>query len=247
MRDLSFRDWSFPLKIMAGYLTGILVLVILFSMSSRHFATIVGDYNRLMNDSWRQLDSLQTIRSGVLQAKMSLPGNPERARRSLALVDLALDKYLTLRQGGIPLDLIVLVTDINKFRIQAELVLVGRGSLAELNRTFNLLDGRTFYEIERSRSYTELAEMRFIERINQVLLLDIILAPLGFLFLYYYGYLIANSTGLRLRRYLAALRQITAGQWRARICDSSLDELGQIAAEIDKLAEQNEKGYNIKP
>jgi hypothetical protein len=246
LKDLSFKDWSFPLKIMAGYLTGILLLTILFSMSIRHLGTMIDDYNNLMNDTWRQLDSLQTIRSASLDVRLNLPDRPELAKRALGKIDLALDKYFALKRGSIPPDLVVFVADIYNFRRQANLIIGGSGSLAELNDTFGLLDGRTFYEVERSRSNTEAAEGKFIERINQTLLLNIILAPLSFLFLYYYGFMLANTTGLRLKHFLAALQQIVGGQPGIRVKDDSVDEIGQIAAGVNKLAEKIETGYNTR-
>jgi methyl-accepting chemotaxis protein len=244
LKDLSFKDWSFPLKIMAGYLSGILLLTILFSMSIRHLGTMVDDYNSLMNDTWRQLDSLQTIRSAAMDVRLNLPAKPDQARRKLAQIDFALDKYFALKRGGVPLDLLVLVADIYNFRRQANLMILGGGSLADLDKAFNSLDGRTYYEVERSRGNTEAAEGRFIERINQLLLLNVILAPLSFLFLYYYGYMLANTTGLRLKKFLADLQQIADGKPRVRIRDDSTDEVGQIAAGINKLADKIEKGYN---
>lgn len=68
------------------------------------------------------------------------------------------------------------------------------------------------------------------------MLLNVILAPLSFLFLYYYGFMISNYTGLRLKKFLQGLGEIISGKYGTRIEDDAQDEIGQIAAGINELA-----------
>jgi methyl-accepting chemotaxis protein len=244
LKELSFKDWSFPLKIMAGYLTGIMLLTVLFAMSIRHMGTIGSDYNNLMNDSWRQLDALQTMNSAMMEVRLSLPEKPAQAQVALARVEYTLQHYLTLKKGSLPDDLVVLVAELYNFRQKVLEELAGGIAPADLNRSFLSLSGRLRFEVERARGKTQVAEASYLERINQLLLLNIILAPLSFLFLYYYGFMLTNITGLRLRRFVANLQMINNGRTNVRIKDDSRDELGQIAAGVNQLAEKIEKGYN---
>jgi len=234
LTDNWYRDLSFPVKIMMGYLVGILVLTILFSISIRHLSTVVSDYDILVKDAWRQLDSLQNIRAAGMQIKLDVENNPSNVDRSLAQVDISFTDFLDLTRGGIPLDLVLLVRDYHLFRQQ---VLKAPSVEAEsFSKTYNTFMGKIYVEIEKSRGKLRLSESRFIERIDQVLLLNVILAPLSFLFLYYYGFMISNYTGLRLKKFLQGLGEIISGKYGTRIEDDAQDEIGQIAAGINELA-----------
>jgi methyl-accepting chemotaxis protein len=219
---------------MMGYLVGILVLTILFSISIRHLSTVVSDYDILVKDAWRQLDSLQNIRAAGMQIKMDVENNPSNVDRSLAQVDNSFTDFLNLARGGIPLDLVLLVRDYHLFRQQ---VLRAPSVEAEsFSKAYNVFMGKIYVEIEKSRGSLRLSESRFIERIDQILLLNVVLAPLSFLFLYYYGFMISNYTGLRLKKFLQGLQDVLSGKYEAKIEDDALDEIGQIAAGINELA-----------
>lgn len=248
--NLSYQDLPFPIKIMFGYLVGILLLTVLFSISIFYLGTIVNDYDALISQTWRQLDSLQTIRSAGVGLKDNIMvGDRPAAGRSLAQLTEALNGYLGFNRNGEPLDLNIMIKDISSLRQQgSQLIVLPRpASPAELkafNRTGQAFDGRLYFEIERARGNLQVAETRFKERISQMLLLDIILAPLGFLFIYYYGLMLANYTGLRLRRFLSQLKAISGGNYRARVKVDSRDELGQIAEAINHLAEKLSSNSN---
>ncbi len=234
LTDVWYRDLSFPVKIMMGYLVGILVLTILFSISIRHLSTVVSDYDFLVKDTWRQLDCLQNIRAAGMQIKMDMGKNPSNVGRSLAQVDMYFTDFLDLTRGGIPLDLVLLVRDYHLFRQQ---VLRAPGAeTAAFSKAYYIFMGKIYVEIEKSRGALRLSESRFIERIDQVLLLNVILAPLSFLFLYYYGSMLSNYTGLRLKKFQQGLGDIVAGKSGAKIEDDARDEIGQIAAGINELA-----------
>ncbi|MFA4844866.1 MAG: HAMP domain-containing protein [Candidatus Margulisiibacteriota bacterium] len=249
--ELNFRHWSFPGKIMFGYLIGVFILTSAFSSSIFHISTIVNDYNNLMRDSWRQLSALQSLRSAGLQVRLDLDQRPALARVGLMQMGNWLVDYTQFRAGGIPEDFVALVGDFYTFRQSAlKLVNLKEGKLvsaesgvitAEFSRDYGAFIGRAYVEIEKGKSKVEVGEGRFIERVNYILFLNVVLAPLGFIFLYFYGLFLANYTGLRFQKFLASLRKIVAGNSGERIDDRSRDELGQIAVGVDQLAERLEK------
>jgi methyl-accepting chemotaxis protein len=249
--DLDFRHWSFPIKIMFGYLIGVLILTVAFSITIFHISTIVNDYNNLMRDSWRQLNSLHTLRSAGLQVRLDLEQRPALARVGLMQMGSWLVDFTRFRAGGIPEDFVSLVGDFYNFRKSAlKLIELKEGKLAsaeggvvmaEFNHDYGAFIGRVFVEIEKGKTKVEVSEGRFIERINYILFLNVVLAPLSFIFLYFYGFFLANHTGTRFQRFIASLRRIISGSGGERISDSSKDELGQIAEGINQLAERLEK------
>ena len=242
MAEQNIKGISLGAKVMLGYFLGILILTLVFSISIVYLGSITDDYNTLVNDSWRQLDDLQCIRAAGMQTRLNVELNPTEARSSLALIDYYFSSFLGLSRGGLPLDTTILARNYYDFRRQTQALLVretrqiNTKQLKKYDRSYFLFIGKVLVEIERARTKLEVSESNFVGRINQVLLVNILLAPLNFLFLYYYAFTISNNIGLRLRRFLTELSKILAGQYSEKIKDSSEDEIGRIAGGVNELA-----------
>ena len=247
---MEYRHLGFPLKMMLGYLVGILILTVLFSVHIGHLSTINKDYGRIAQDGWRQLNALQTLYSFGLQLKLDLDENPSRAKAGLGSIDYWFFNYLKLSRGGGTKDFSVLVREYYAFRASViRLIEVREGESPnsgigaterEFARRFNVFMGRIFVDIERSRNNVQVSETLFLRRVNELLFLNTILAPLSFLFLYVYGYFLSNHTALRLKNFMESLRRILSGDYRTKIEDNSKDEIGQIAQGINELARRLE-------
>jgi methyl-accepting chemotaxis protein len=241
---------SFPLKLMLGYLVGILLLSLLFSVSIAHLSTINNDYNNLLRDAWRQLNALQTLYASGLQVRFDVDRNPASARADLKLLDSWFVSFLQFNRTGVPVDLAILAQEFHNFRQQTlELVelIESKAPRVQISvkynaftKAYNLFLGRIMVEIERSKSKVAVSEVEFLGRVSQLLLLNLILAPLSFLFLYIYGFFLSNSTGLRLNKFLQELARILSGDYKQRIGDDSKDEIGQIATGINELTHRLE-------
>jgi len=243
---VEYKHLSFPLKLMLGYLVGILLLTLLFSISMGHLSTISRDYDHLVKNSWRQLDALQSLQSSGIRIRLDIDSNLAQARMDLKQIDYWFLRFLESNRGGSAGDFTMLVRDFHAFRLQAlRLIdaLENKAAGSELARERRLFMskyepfvGRVFVEIERSRNFVQVSETNFLRRINELLFLNTILAPLSFLFLYVYGYFISNHTGLRLRNFLLSMRKIVSGDYKQRIDEPSQDEIGQIAQGMNELA-----------
>ncbi|MEE8637606.1 MAG: HAMP domain-containing protein [Candidatus Margulisiibacteriota bacterium] len=247
---MEYKHLTFPLKLMLGYLIGILLLALLFSVSIAHISTITNDYDRMVRDTWRQLHALQTFRAAGLQLRFDVDKNPSEAKRDLRLVDYWFFNFLKSGSGDVPQDLTFLVKEFYSFRRQT-LKLIDlkekKDPKAEFSKQYNdftkkynILFGRIYVEIEKSKSNLEVSETQFLRRISELLFINIILAPLSFLFLYVYGFFLSNQTGLRLRKFLGSMREILSGNYKEKIRDESQDEIGQIARGMNELAKRLE-------
>lgn len=247
---MEYKHLTFPLKLMLGYLIGILLLALLFSISIAHLSTITNDYDTMVRDTWRQLHALQTLRAAGLQLRFDADKNPSEVKRDLGLVDYWFFNFMKSGRGGVPQDLTFMVKEFYSFR-QQTLKLIDlkekKGPKAELSKQYNyftkkynILFGRIYVEIEKSKSKVEVSETQFLRRISELLFINIILAPLSFLFLYIYGFFLSNQTGLRLRRFLDGMRKILSGDYKEKIMDESQDEIGQIARGMNELAKRLE-------
>jgi methyl-accepting chemotaxis protein len=244
---MEFRHLGFPQKLMLGYLLGILVLALLFSMSIMHISSVFRDYDNSMKHAWRQLYSLQNLRSAGFQIRLNLD-NTVQIKKDLQQMDAGFESFLEHSRKGELRDMVSLVREYYSFRKQAlKLVDLKEGNAApatiaayqrDLLRDYTFLMGRIYVEISKSKSFAEVSEARFLHRINELLIINIILAPLSFLFLYIYGFLLSNTTGLRLKKFTDALHKIQAGHYKIKIIDNSQDELGQIAQGINRLTKR---------
>ncbi|MBN2057971.1 MAG: HAMP domain-containing protein [Candidatus Saganbacteria bacterium] len=242
---MEFKDLKMPIKQMMGYLIGVLLLTILYSLSIAHFSTVASEYNGSMRVAWRHLNSLQDLRAFGLQVKVDIYENPLRAENDLDRMTQAFNILLQGGVSGLPRDLTLLVKDMLLFRGQAQklIVLLNQNAPAEelkaqseaFERIFMAFMGRVYVEIEKSKSQTAMAETSYLHRISYLLLLNTILAPLSFAFLYTYGYFLSNYTGLRLKKFTDSFKKILGGNYKARIEDNSKDEIGQIAQGINEL------------
>jgi methyl-accepting chemotaxis protein len=158
-------------------------------------------------------------------------------------------RFLKFSGGGASRDFPMLVREFYAFRLQAQ-ELMDRMEKKHLKdpasddifmKKYNSLLIMVSGEIEKTRRQADVSETRFLRRINELLFLNTILAPLSFLFLYVYGYFISNHTGLRLRAFLSRLQKILAGDYQERILDKSQDEIGQIAQGVNELASRLSK------
>ncbi|KPJ64787.1 hypothetical protein AMJ44_12105 [candidate division WOR-1 bacterium DG_54_3] len=245
---MEYKHLGFPLKIMLGYLVGILILALLFSASIAHLGTVINDYNNTVKIAWRQLNALQTLQASGLQIRLDIDNDTAKVDMDLRLIDYWFASFLQASRDGVPRDFILLVREFYTFREQTLKLInlkeqkASKSDLATQHRNFskdyNIFMARIKVEIERGRSNVEVSEVRFLQRVNQLLLLNILLAPLSFLFLYIYGYFLSNYTGIRLRRFLENMRKILAGNYKEKIEDDSKDEIGQIAEGINELAER---------
>jgi methyl-accepting chemotaxis protein len=246
---MEIRHMSFPLKLMLGYLVGILLLTLLFSISMGHLSTVSRDYDSLVRNTWRQLNAVQNLHSAVLNLRIDLAESLPRAKNDLKQVDYWFMRFLKFSGGGASRDFPMLVREFYAFRLQA-LELMDRMEKKHLKdpasddifmKKYNSLLIMVSGEIEKTRRQADVSETRFLRRINELLFLNTILAPLSFLFLYVYGYFISNHTGLRLRAFLSRLQKILAGDYQERILDKSQDEIGQIAQGVNELASRLSK------
>ena len=121
---------------MLGYLIGILLLALLFSVSIAHLSTITNDYDTMVRDTWRQLHALQTLRAAGLQLRFDADKNPSEVKRDLGLVDYWFFNFMKSGRGGVPQDLTFLVKEFYSFR-QQTLILIDlkekKGPKAELS------------------------------------------------------------------------------------------------------------------
>lgn len=233
---MDYKDLSFPVKIMVGYLVGVLILTILFSISIIHLSTILGDYNSMVKNSWRRLNALQTVRAQAIKLRLDVIESPAEVKTDLSILDGWFDVFLQLSRDGQSTDLVPLVRDLYTFRKQTlDFITAAVPSPQGLIRDYNQLSGGILVEIEKEKANVDLSESGFLARINQLLLLNVILAPLNFLFLYYYGFFISNYLGQRLRGFLQILSKILSGDYKQRIADDSQDEIGQIAQGVNEL------------
>jgi methyl-accepting chemotaxis protein len=204
----------------------------------------------MVKDAWRQLHALQALRASGLQLRIDVDNNSSRAKTDIKLLDHWFFSFFKSSRGNVPKDFALLVKEFYSFR-QQTLKLIDlkqkRASKSELSadydgftEKYNLLMGRIYVEIEKSKSNVEVSETRFLRRISELLFLNIILAPLSFLFLYIYGFFLSNQTGLRLKRFLGDMRKILSGNYKEKIMDDSQDEIGQIARGMNELAERLE-------
>ena len=243
---MEYKHLRFPLKMMLGYLLGILILTLLFSASIAHLSTVINDYDNTVRNAWRQLYALQSLQATVLQIRLDVEDNISRIEMDLKLIDYWFSSFLESSKISVPQDIVRLATEFNAFRQQTlklidlkEKKVPPAGLAAEYRnfiKDYNIFIGRINVEITKSKSGLDVAEVSFLQRINQLLLINIILAPLSFLFLYIYGYFLSNYTGLRLKKFLESLHKILSGNYRHKIDDASQDEIGQIAQGINELA-----------
>ncbi len=246
---MEIRHMGFPLKLMLGYLVGILLLTLLFSISMGHLSTVTRDYDNLVRNTWRQLNAVQNLQAAVLNLRIDLGESLPRARNDLKQIDYWFLSFLRLSSPGASRDFSILVKEFHAFRLQAvKLIdLMERKNAKDpatydvFRKNYNSLIIMISGEIEKTRRLTDVSETRFLRRINELLFLNTILAPLSFLFLYVYGYFISNHTGLRLRVFLNRMQKILAGDYEQRITDKSKDEIGQIAQAINELASRLSK------
>jgi len=242
---MNFKNMAVPVKQMLGYLVGILLLTILFAISIAHFSTIVSDYDHMMRKSWRQLDALQDLRARALQVRVDVDDNFARTSHDLKLMNFTFNRLMAGSGSGLPHDVVLIVKDMISFREETFKLVVMKeqaasaGSLADqehvFNRAFQTFMSRIYVEIEKSKSYVAVQETRYLQRISYLLVLNTILAPLSFAFLYIYGFFLSNYTGMRLLRFLTQLKEILSGNYKARITDNSRDEIGQIATGVNEL------------
>lgn len=245
---MEYRDLGFPLKMMLGYLVGILLLTLLYSISIGHLSTISGDYDNLVKDSWRQLSALQSLHAAGQQLRFNIESDATQVESDLRLIDYWFLNYLKFSRRGASADISILVREFHAFRLQTlQLIYLikkkdGQAKLSpdydDFIKKYNAFMGRIYVEIERSKNHVEISEIRFLRRFNELLFLNTVLAPLSFLFLYVYGYFISNHTGLRLRKFLEALKKILAGDYKQRVNDPSQDEIGQIAQGVNSLVQR---------
>jgi len=246
---MEIRHMGFPLKLMLGYLVGILLLTLLFSISMGHLSTVTRDYDNLVRDTWRQLNAVQNLYAAMLNFKIDLGENHPKAENDLKQIDYWFLSFLKYSSPGASRDFSILVKEFYDFRLQAVELLglveskgtVKSATYEAFMKKYNSLVIMVSGEIERSRRSADVSETRFLRRINELLFLNTILAPLSFLFLYVYGYFISNHTGLRLRGFLKRMQKILAGDYEQRIADKSKDEIGQIARGINELASRLSK------
>lgn len=246
-----YKDLGLPVKQMLGYLVGILLLTILFSVSTVHFSTIVSEYDQTMRLAWRHLNSLQDLRAYGLQVRLDLNENLPKAKRDLEHVTESFNSLLRGGAGGPPKDVMLIVQDMLAFRKQTLKLIelkeentdpaVLAKEEAVFKRNYLLFMGRIYVEIEKSKANVAVTETTYLQRVSYLLLFNIILAPLSFAFLYIYGFFLSNYIGLRLQKFLASLGKIIGGDYKARIDDTSGDEIGKIAHGINELADRLDK------
>jgi sensor histidine kinase YesM len=247
---MQYKNMTMPIKQMLGYLVGILMLTILFSLSIVHFGTLISDYNETMRDAWRQLNTIQDMRAYCLQARLNMESNPAGAKSDIKLMEFNFFSLLQGTKSGLPQDVMLLTQDMLAFSKQTqELIdLQQQGGSAEalviqrerFNRAYYFLLGRLYVEIEKAKTHAAMAETSFLQRISYLLFLNTVLAPLSFAFLYAYGFFLSNYTGVRLNKFMYSLKEILAGNYKTRVADDSRDELGQIAQVINELTRRLE-------
>ncbi|MFH1347763.1 MAG: HAMP domain-containing protein [Candidatus Margulisiibacteriota bacterium] len=246
-----YKHLTLPIKQMLGYLVGILLLTVLFSVSVVHFSTIVAEYNNSMKFAWRHLNALQDMRAFGLQVMIDIDQNVPKAKGDVDRLSNSFDVLLRGSSIGLPKDIMLIAKDMTLFREQTfKLIdlIEKKAAPAELaeqraayTHNYHLFMGRLYVEIEKSKSNVSITETIYLQRVSYLLLLNIILAPLSFAFLYIYGYFLSNYMGLRLLKFMESMRKILAGNYKEKIDDTSKDEIGQIAQGINELAERLDK------
>lgn len=242
---MEFKNLSFPVKMMLGYLVGILILAFLLSAGVLHISTIFREYDKGMKSAWRQLDALQQVRAAGLRFRIQAEAASPRSRNELKDMDRWFQAFLEESRGGTSTDIVPLVRNYYGFRKQVNSLDLSPGlkdseKYRDFVKKYDFFMGSLYVEISRAKNYVEVSETNFLKRINELLLVILFLAPLSFLFFYIYGFFVSNSTGLRLKRFLAALKKLVAGQQQTDIKDNSRDELGQIAQGVNKLAHKDQ-------
>lgn len=243
-----FKNLAIPVKQMMGYLIGILLLTILFAASVAHFSTLASDYNSMMANAWRQLNHLQDLRAHALQVRIDIDENIAKADYDLRQMNDTFNALMAGGHLGLPQDVMLIVKDMIAYQEQtAKLVVMKkqkngsemlRRQQALFNKAYYMFMGRIYVEIEKSKSHVAIQETRYLQRISYLLVLNTVLAPLSFAFLYIYGFFLSNYTGVRLQKFLAQMKDILAGNYQAKISDDGRDEIGQIAAGINDLADR---------
>ena len=116
---MEYKHLGFPLKMMLGYLVGILILALLFSVSIAHLSTVINDYNNTVKNAWRQLHALQTLHSSGLQIRLDIDEDTAKVNMDLKLIDYWFANFLQSSRDEVPKDFILLVREFYAFREQA--------------------------------------------------------------------------------------------------------------------------------
>jgi HAMP domain-containing protein len=247
---MDFLNLRLPVKIMAGYLIGCIFVTLLFSISIFHVNTLTNDYNSLVKNSWRQLNALQEIRANAFQLRLSIEQNDDRARSKLMAFDFLLPEFIKLSQSANSGELNQFIQKYSDMRQKAgQLINARTGTVAageetarynEFSKSFNIFIGQIMVDSQISQAATAVAESNFFIRVQQLLLMNVILSPLNFLFLYFFGLSISNYLAVRLKKISDKTKAILAGNYQERIEEPSRDELGEMSRVINELASRLE-------